>query len=203
MRRRSLVLAAPAVLLAGCITLLPKETPSQLYRFGGDLTPVQRPAVAASFGVEPLSISFAAPSAGDLILTTTGHEVAYIKGARWVNGASVLFEQALANAFDADAGPARLMARGEVVRPDYFLKLDVRTFEARYLQGQAAPPTVVVEIYAALSAPGGRQIAGDHIFTASVAAQENRGGAIAAAYDQATGQVLQQIVKWVDAKGVG
>jgi len=201
MRRRSLLLAAPAVLLAGCVTLLPKEPPAQLYRFGGDLPPVPRPAV--SFGVEPLSISFAAPSAGDLILTTTGHEAAYIRGARWVSGASVLFEQALANAFDADAGPARLMARGEIARPDYFLKLDVRTFEARYLQGQGAPPTVVVEVYAALSPPTGRQIAGDQIFTASVPAQENRAGAIATAFDQATGQVLQQMVKWVDAKGVG
>jgi ABC-type uncharacterized transport system auxiliary subunit len=79
----------------------------------------------------------------------------------------------------------------------------VRTFEARYLQGQGAPPTVVVEVYAALSAPTDRQLTGQHIFSASVAAQENRGGAIAAAYDQATGQVLQQIVKWVDAKGAG
>ncbi|HEY5290514.1 MAG TPA: ABC-type transport auxiliary lipoprotein family protein [Caulobacteraceae bacterium] len=203
MRRRSLLIAAPAVLLAGCVSLFPKTAPSQLYRFGGDLTPVARPAggMATSFAVEALPITFNRASASDQILTATGNEAAYIKGGRWVAGAQNLFEEALANAFDADQGPARLMARGEAVRPDYFLKLDVRTFEARYSQGQGAPPTIAVEVYAALSAPADRQLTGEHIFTVNVPAQANRGGAIAAAFDQATDQVLEQLVKWVDAKG--
>ena len=51
MRRRSLLIAAPAVLLTSCISLFPKTAPSQLYRFGGDLAPVARPAgaMASSF----------------------------------------------------------------------------------------------------------------------------------------------------------
>ncbi|MGH7023385.1 MAG: ABC-type transport auxiliary lipoprotein family protein [Caulobacteraceae bacterium] len=203
MRRRSLLAAAPAVLLAGCVSLLPKEPPAQLYRFGGDLPPATRApgALASSFAVQVLPISFVRASAGDMILTTTGNEAAYIKGERWVSGAQGLFEHALANAFDADQGPARLMAPGEAVPPDYFLKIDVRTFEARYLQGQGAPPTIVVEVYAALSIPAERRLAGEHIFSASVPAGANRVGAIATAFDQATDQVLEGMVKWVDARG--
>ncbi len=205
MRRRTLLLAAPASLLAGCVSLFPKEPPVQLYRFGGGLAAVQHPPVdsTTSITVEALPLSFYGASGGDLILTTTGNEAAYIKGARWVSSASGLFEQALANAFDADPGPSRLLSRGEPVRPEYYLKLDVRTFEARYLEGQGASPTIVVTVDAVLSVPGNRTITGQKMFTASVAADANRGSRIAAAFDQAVTQVLQPLVKWVDAKGQG
>jgi cholesterol transport system auxiliary component len=199
-KRRFLLLAAPAA-LAGCVTLLPKETPSQLYRFGGDLPPAQPAAGAQRFGVLTLPITFTGPSEGDQILAITGHEAAYLKGARWVSSASILFEQALANAFDADGGPARMLARGESVKPDCLLKLEVRIFEIRYVDGRGLAPTAVVQVYAALSED--RKLVGEHLFGASVKASDNRGGAIAAAIDQADGQVLGQLVKWVDAKGAG
>jgi cholesterol transport system auxiliary component len=185
--------------------VFPKAEPVQLYRFGGDLPSAPRPPAAAntSFSVEALPITFEGSAAGDRILTTTGDEAAFIKDARWVSSASSLFEQALSNAFDADPGPARLMARGEAVRPNYFLKLEVRRFEVQYRQGQGAPPTIQVDMYASLSALTDRTLAGERLFTASVPADANRGGRIAAAYNQAVNDVLQSLVKWVDAKGVG
>lgn len=203
MRRRTLLLAAPAGLLAGCVSVFPKEAPVQLYRFGGDLAPVDHSVATANLTVETLPISFYGPAAGDQILTSTGNEAAYIKGARWVTSASTLFEQALSNAFGADPGPARLMARGESVRPDFYLKLEVRRFEAQYRQGEGGPPTVDVAVYASLSALADRSLAGEKLFTATVPADANRGGRIAAAFDQAVDEVLQPLVKWVDAKGVG
>jgi cholesterol transport system auxiliary component len=200
---RPLAAALAAVLLAGCITLLPKETPAQLYRFGSTPTPATQALAGPRFAVQPLVISFDHASAGDRILTVTGDQAAYIKGARWVTGASPMFEAALATAFDADPGPARLMAFGEAVRPDYFLKVDVRTFEARYLHGQGAAPTIVVEVYAALTVPTERSLAGERLFSASVPASDNTAGAIAQAFDQGVDQTLTQLVKWVDAKGAG
>lgn len=205
MRRRTFLLAAPAGLLAGCVSLLPKEAPVQLYRFGGDLAPVEHSPAAANSTqtVETLPISFYGPAAGDRILTSSGNEAAYIKDARWVTSASTLFEQAVSNAFDADPGPARLMVQGEAARPDYYLKLDVRRFEVQYRQGAGAPPTIEVDVFASISALADRSLAGEKLFTASVPADANRGGRIAAAFNQAVTEVLQPLVKWVDAKGVG
>ena len=77
-------------------------------------------------------------AAGDRILTVTGTQAAYIKDARWVTSSVSLFDSALQRAFDADKGPARLVDRAEIVHADYVLKLDVRTFEARYNHGQVA-----------------------------------------------------------------
>jgi cholesterol transport system auxiliary component len=191
-----------ASLLAGCISILPKEKAAQLYRFGSpSLDARTPPAGQTRFPVQMIPLTFNRAAAGDRILTMTGNEAAYIKGSRWVAAANTLFETAVANAFDNDGGAARLMARGEPGHPDYTLKLDVRAFETRYEHGQGAAPTVVIELYAALGQVEGRVPTGERIFRASVPAADNRVGAITAAYDQAVTKVLGDMVAWVDAKG--
>lgn len=201
---RGLVLVAAAGLLAGCISLFPKSTPAQLYRFGVTAPPVQEQAGGgAPFGVFQTVTSFDRAAASDRILTVTGNEAAYIKGARWVTSAVTMFDLAVQHAFDADQGPARLVGRGETVKSDYVLKLDVRTFEARYDNGREAAPTVVVELHAALDNTATRVAVGDRSFKAVVTAGDNRVTAIAAAYDAAVAKVIGELVAWVDAKGAG
>ncbi|MGI8840111.1 MAG: ABC-type transport auxiliary lipoprotein family protein [Caulobacteraceae bacterium] len=203
---RGLTVALIGGLLAGCISLLPKQKPAQLYRFGISAPPAAagRAAGAAGFSVQAVPISFERAAAGDAILTVTGDEAAYIAGSRWLTSASSLFEAAVTRAFDARGGPARLIPRGETVRADYALKLDVRAFEARYDHGQQAPPTVVVELYAGLVPRAGAAVGAppaQRIFQAAAPASENRAGAIAQAFDAAVAKVLGDLVVWVDAKG--
>ena len=200
-----LAVALLGCLLVGCISLLPKQKPVQLYRFGVSAPPAASPAPAQGrFSVGAAPTSFERAAAGDQILTITGDEAAYISGSRWVTAANTLFDAAVERAFDADRGPARLIARGEAVRSNYSLKLDVRTFETRYDHGQQEPPTVVVEVYAGLverSSELTAALPAERIFQASVPASENRAGAIAQAYDAAVTDVLGKLVVWVDAKG--
>ncbi len=202
-RFRALAAVSLAGLLAGCISVLPKEPPAQLYRFGdaGPSAPAATAPAAPRFTVEPLPISFDRPAAGDAILTLTGSEAAYIKGSRWVASAQTLFESAVTRAFEAGGGAARLMVRGEPSRPDYLLKLDVLRFEAHYDQGQLAAPTIVVEVNATLSRSSDHGLAGERLFQARVTADANRAGPIVAGYDQATRKVLTDLVAWVDARG--
>jgi len=203
-RARGFAVAVLGFLLVGCISLLPKEKPAQLYRFGVSAPPTApRASGPGRFSVQVVPMGFARDAASDTILTVTGDQAAYIAGSRWVTSASSLFEAAVTRAFDADGGPARLIPHGEAVRPDYALKLDVRRFEARYDAGQQSPPTVVVELYAGLvrRAGDGATAPAERIFQASVPASENRAGAIAAAFDSAVTKVLGEMVVWVDAKG--
>ena len=201
---RGLLLAAAASLLAGCISLFPKADPAQLYRFGATAPQVQETASAGpAFGVFLTVTGFDRAAANDRILTVTGTQAAYIKGARWVTSSVALFDSALQHAFDADQGPARLVARGEIARADYVLKLDVRTFEVRYDNGQAAAPTIVVDVHAALDRASDQTLVGDRSFKASITASDNRVDAIAQAFDQAVAQVLGKLVAWVDGRGEG
>lgn len=199
---RGAMLAAAASLLAGCISLFPKADPAQLYRFGATTPQPQEMASGApSFGVFLAATGFDRAAAGDRILTVSGTQAAYIKDARWVTSSVGLFDSALQRAFDADQGPARLVDRAEIAPIDYVLKLDVRTFEARY--DQAASPTIVVEVHAALDRTHDRIVVGDRSFKASVPASDNRVGAIAEAFDQAVARILGELVAWVDARGEG
>jgi cholesterol transport system auxiliary component len=192
------VAALAALTLGGCVSLLPKSKPVQLYRFG-TAPPAEALARPQAVSVLRAGGVFQRESAGDRILTITGSRAAYIAGARWVAPAEVLFDEALSWAFDSVPGPARLVARGEPGRADYALRLDVRNFETHY--DARHDPVVVVRVRAALSGPAPRfAVPAEQLFEARVPAQQNRVSAIVAAYDKATAQVLNQVATWANAQ---
>lgn len=189
-------LAFAAAALAGCISLLPKSKPAQLYRFGVNAPPVAQPH--RTIGVFRTNGSFQDAADGDRILSVTGGEAAYIAQSRWVAPAEVLFNEAVAAAFDADKGRVRLLARGQQGKADYALRLDVREFDTRYDNGANAAPTVVVRVHASLARTD-QSTVGEQVFEARAPAGDNRVGAIVAAYDKAAADVIGQVVAWTNA----
>lgn len=196
-RARLLLPVACALALSGCISLLPKAKPAQLYRFGPTATATHEPTTPNAVAVFRTNGSFQGESADDRILTVAGGKAAYVAESRWVAPAQVLFDQAVAQAFDAS--PIRLVARGQQGRFAYALRLDVRNFEARYEAGDKAAPVILVRVHAALN-KSDQSIVGEEIFEARVPASDNRVGAIVAAYDKAVGEVLGKLVAWTEAK---
>lgn len=197
------VLAATALALSltACISVFPESKPVGLYRFGQPEVSVPKGPTGAMFGVLKAPTVFTRASAGDRMLTSTQGEVAYIADARWVSPAFVLFEEAVASAFQADSGRARLIGRGEVSRADLALRLEVHAFEAQYVNGPKAAPEVIVRVRGVLNRNQDRALVGDQVFEARVAANENRVSDIVSAYDQATAKVLADVVTWVNAAG--
>ncbi|ATC32553.1 ABC transporter [Caulobacter vibrioides] len=193
--------AALALSLSACISVFPEAEPATLYRFGGADVSVPKGPGGAALGVLKAPTVFTRASAGDRLLTSTQGEVAYIAGARWVSPASVLFEEAVASAFQADTGRARLIGRGEIAKADLVLRLEVRTFEAQYVNGPKAAPEVLVRVRGVLTKNQDRSLVSDRVFEARVKAADNRVSAIVPAYDQATAKVLGEVVAWVNAGG--
>jgi cholesterol transport system auxiliary component len=193
------VLGAAALALAGCISLLPKSKPAQLYRFGQSAAAAAPagPAGPRTVGVFRTTGGFEEAAADDRILTVTGGQAAFIAQSRWVAPAKVLFDEAVSNAFDAHAGPVRLLARGQQGKFAYALRLDVRQFETVYPAPDAAP-TVEVRLHAALNRADQLSV-GEQEFAARVPAGDNRVSAIAAAYDKAVADVLGKLVAWTNA----
>jgi cholesterol transport system auxiliary component len=186
--------------LGGCISLFPKATPAQLYRFGVAATPAQ-PPTGGTFNVLHLTTAFTQPAEGDRILTTNGTEAAYIAGSRWVAPASSLFDEAEQQAFDQSGGAARLLHRGDPATAPVGLTLDVQSFEARYSGDPKAAPTVVVTVHAMLTSAGDRKVLGDQVFVSRIPASDNRVTAIVDAYNSALTDVMTQIVGWTDQRG--
>lgn len=197
------VLAATAVALSlsACISVFPESKPVGLYRFGQAEVGVPKGPAGAAFGVLKAPTVFTRASAGDRILTISKGEVAYIADARWVSPAFVLFEEAVANAFQTEPGRARLIGRGEVSKADLALRLEVRAFETQYVNGPKAAPEVVVRVRGVLNRNQDRALVSDQVFEARVKAADNRVSAIVSAYDQATAKVLSEVVTWVNDAG--
>jgi cholesterol transport system auxiliary component len=189
-----------ALALSGCISLLPKTKPSQLYRFGQATNAgASSPMVSGQVGVLRAGGLFQREAAGDRILTVTDGKVAYVAETRWVAPAAVLWDEALMAAFDADPGPVRLLARGEPGPADYILRIDVRNFEAHYDAGPKAAPTVLVRVRAVMTGRTGG-LAGEQLFEAEKRADDNRVGAIVSAYDAAVRDVLAKLIAWTDSQ---
>jgi cholesterol transport system auxiliary component len=189
-----------ALALSGCISVLPKSNPAQLYRLAGAPAAASAPAPAAApaatVGVYLGNGQFQRESAADRILTVTGERAAYIADARWIAPAEVLFDEAVVNAFEAAGGRVRLISRGEPARSDYALRLDVRNFETDY--GAGGAPVVLIRVRAVITRDQTRGPVAEQLFEARVPASQNRVGAIVSAYDQALGKVLGDVVGWAN-----
>ena len=196
-----LAAAAVALSLSACISVFPESKPVGLYRFGQVEVSEPKGQAGPMVGVLKAPTVFTRASAGDRILTSTQGEVAYIADARWVSPAFVLFEEAVANAFQAGPGRARLIGRGEVSKADLALRLEVRAFETQYVNGPKAAPEVVVRVRGVVNSNQDRALVSDQVFESRVQANENRVSAIVSAYDQATAKVLADVAAWVNAAG--
>ena len=193
---RTIGIALVALALSGCISLFPKADPIQLYRFGGTgLSQAQAPAsIGPKINYVRSGGTFALASASDGILTTTGTEVAYLSGARWAQPAPVLFEEALVRAFSINAGPARLIIRGEPARAAYSLRLDVQQFEAVYDRPGESAPEVRIDVHLVVVRPSDRVVIYDQVLSIRARARGSHVSDIIAAFDVAVAQALTAII---------
>ena len=196
----SIVAALLALGVAGCVTLLPKAPPVQLYRFAWHepaAVPATAPATgAASTTIAALITSFQPAAANDRLLSVTGSEAADIAGARWVSPAVSLFQTALDQALDGRGGRLSRVSHGEPATADLRLSIEVERFEVEYDQGAGAAPAVRIEAHAALDRPGTPAARRERGFAVVVRASDNRVAAIVHAYDEAVSQTLDQLVVW-------
>lgn len=194
---RAALLALAAVSLSGCISLFPKAEPLTTYKLTAN---VGQPAANAGTGAVVLRSPtvFTRTASSDKILTVTGAEAANIAGARWVAPASNMFDDAVAAAFETT--PVRLISRGDITPADQVLRIEVRNFETRYLNGPESAPTVVIEGRASLTTLGTPMTSSSHAFRAEQAATENRVSAIVDAYNAATTRVVTDIARWTESQ---
>jgi len=190
--------------LGGCVSLLPKSKPVQLYQFGrDDAATATTPATVVGRG--PAGVSGVVLSAvvlpragmGDGILTITGDQGAYIAGARWLSPAVLMFQEDVQRTFEARAQKTRILDRGQLGAADALLRLDVSHFEVRYDGDAAAAPAVLVGVRATLTSVDGRQVL-QRVFTHREPTADNRVSLLVGAFDKAVDETLAEVVDWTD-----
>ncbi|RZJ18602.1 MAG: hypothetical protein EON91_04545 [Brevundimonas sp.] len=199
---------AGAALSLGACALLSTPDPVQMYRFGAQMdAPAPAGDTPAPLLVSIRRIEFPDASKDARILGVTGTETAYIGGARWVSPAETLFDDSLNAAFAARPDQVRVLDRREPGTTPLVLRVTVSSFEARYLDGKDAAPTVVITARAQLrNTPERERGAGpirpedgrtvERVFSVTQPAGENRVSAIVQAFDVATRDINTRIVDW-------
>ncbi|CAM3144518.1 ABC-type transport auxiliary lipoprotein family protein [Asticcacaulis taihuensis] len=193
-------LASAALALSGCVTLLPKTKPAQLYRFGYTPELVEQKAEAAgtagrAVGMAPTGIvfgtvTFPQDSAGDRIVTVEGSEVAYVAEARWTSAASGLFKDAISTGFARGSQTVTLEPRGPTAA-NFRLDISVRKFETDYKRNR---PTVSVALDARLIRLSDRVVVGQKFISADIPVRKSDMSLMADGYNQATTQVVTSLI---------
>ncbi len=164
-------------------TLTPKST------YGGDL-----PKVAWQLVVE-MPIAPAGINTNRIALAHSPITLDYFAGATWTDSAPALVQTLLVESFE-NTGRIVAVGRESVgLRPDYVLKLELREFQAEYAAPQA-PPTVHIRLIAKLVRMPEREIVAAHMAERLQLAAANTLDGVVAAFDEALGPVLKQIVVW-------
>ncbi|WP_241209810.1 ABC-type transport auxiliary lipoprotein family protein [Brevundimonas fluminis] len=194
---RKLSIAAVAASLSAC-ALLSTPDPVQMYRFGQAMEAPRSGEAAGAVDVAVRRVTFPESAEGERILTITGTEAAYLKGARWVEPADRLFAAALEGAVANRGGRIRLIGARDLAQGDVALDVDATTFETRYA-APGATPVVVMTVRARLVGLPDREIEAERTFTVQTPATENRVGPIVAAYDAGSRDLAEQIAGWIES----
>ena len=202
-RRRLLRLAAAgplAALAAACELSVPGQgPPPNLYR----LTPKSRfredlPQVGWQLILEP-PIADASLNTTRVALQRDPTQLEYYARSSWTDLAPQMVQTLMVESFENSGRIVSIGREAIGLRADFVLKSELREFQAEYFQGGS--PQVRVAINVKLVQMPRRLIVGSTNFEQVGLAEADNMSDIIAAFDEALGKVLRQIVEWTIAAG--
>lgn len=187
-----------ALALSGCVTLLPKTKPVQMYRFGYDAQLQDkdtRPLHHTAYPLQPAALAFGTlifpqESAGDRVTTVEGNEISYVADARWASPAQGLFNQAISEGFARSSEHITLQSRGPGPAP-YRVDITVRKFETTYSHNK---PMVTIAFDARIIRLSDRSIVGQGLISSEVPVRKNDMGDIIEGYNIATVRAVDSLI---------
>ena len=198
-RRRLIGVGAGLPWLAVAACQLPGEGPApREFRVTPKTTfPEDLPKVDWSLVVDRPTIEPSIDTAR--IARTSGVEVEYYAGARWVDRPPAMIEPLIVQSFRNSGAIEVVAGRRSEVRPDFVLQTNLAAFQAQ--PTDAGAPEARVVMSARLIAMPKREVVGTTEIGRSVPAETGGLPAIAAAFDDALGKVLKRLVEWTLVTG--
>ena len=192
--RRWLV-GALVLALTGCAKLLGPGPPPHLYRitlrstYPGDL-PHRSGQLLVDVPFAPAGLDTAR-----IALSRSAVSIDYFADSEWIDRVPLMVQTAFLDSFESSGAITAIDREAIGLRADLILKTDIRHFEALY-DSRAGPPEVWVAIGARLVDPSGREVVAHASFERRKQAQGNDIAQIVLAFDEALGEVINDIVLW-------
>jgi cholesterol transport system auxiliary component len=181
--------------LTGCSGLFGGSAPAHLYR----VTP--KSTYPANLPHRPVQILVDVPLApagldsSRIALSRSAVSIDYFADSEWTDRAPLLVQTALVESFE-NSGTINAIDRESVgLRADFILKTEIRHFEAVY-DSPNGPPDVWAAINVRLVNPSNRDIVAQSSFERRQQASANDVPNVIAAFDEALGGVMKDIVVW-------
>ena len=141
---------------------------------------------------EPIA---AAPLDGDrIVVRVGGTSIAVVKGAQWADRLPRLLQNRLVQTFENAQLTRHVSRPGDGIAADRSLAWEIRRFEV-----QTEDAVARVEVSVRILDPSGRVVAAQ-IFSASAPGSAGEGAAASAALNEASNDVLRQIVAWASSR---
>lgn len=192
--RRGLLLGGVALTLSACSGIIgPDGPPAQIYVLQPTLGPVNGPTVTWDLAVEQPTCDDSL--ARQRIAIYRGDTMDYYADAEWTDEAPKLVQSLLVQAFEKSGHISGVARDSDGLHTDYMLQLELRDFGARYDAPDGAPTAVVTIVARMLKAPG-REVIAALNSSHQARASENKIPAAVAAFNQATGEAMEEIVAW-------
>jgi len=195
-RRHFFLAGASLLALAGCSSLHllePSQELGKMYVLSPNL-PSNAGAQHPSWQIAVMSPEASSSLATDRIAIRRGDQLDYYANAQWTDAAPQLLQTLFIRALEKNGVTAASDVAG--IDSDYILQSELHTFEARYDHSDGAP-TIVVDVTVKLVTSRSATIVASRDFHLEQPASANSVDAAVAAFDQAVGSLLDQIVPWV------
>jgi cholesterol transport system auxiliary component len=192
---RRLVPSAILLGLAGCSSLLGGSAPAHLYRVTPKSTyPPNLPHSSVQLLID-LPLAPAGLDTSRIALTRSAVSIDYFADSEWTDRAPLLVQTALLESFENSRAINAIDRETVGLRADFILKTEIRHFEAVYDSPNGAPEAWV-SINLRLVNPAARDIVAQTSFEHRQRASANDMPNIIAAFDDALGEVMAEIVLW-------
>ncbi len=181
--------------LAGCSGVLGSSAPAHLYR----VTP--KSTYPANLPHRPVQILVDVPLApagldsSRIALSRTAVSIDYFADSEWTDRAPLLVQTALVESFENSNSINAIDRESVGLRADFILKTEIRHFEAVY-DSPNGPPDVWAAINVRLVNPSNRDIVAQSSFERRQRASANDVPSVIAAFDEAIGGLMKDIVVW-------
>jgi cholesterol transport system auxiliary component len=196
-RLRRIVAILLAVGVAGCSSLLHSDAPPvQVYTLRAAAAPAgstdPRPAASASLRV-------AHPVAGpgldtsQIVLLQPDHRMNVYAASAWAADAPALIGSLATQTLRASGEWSSVQDAESPFPARYLLQISIRRFDADYLTGAGAPPTVHVTLQCTLGSEDARKVLASFVAAGAAAAAANRLSAVVAAFQRATDEALRSM----------
>jgi len=184
------------VSLSACVSLLPEPAPADsVYRLSVARERVPQKATALVIRVDRPSASNVFETQ-DIIVSPDGRRLAVAGGARWAEVIPVMVQESLVGVMGQRPNLVGVIPSSGA-RTNTRIHLTIKSFEARYDQGQERPPLAVVHYSVALANSADRNFIGSFDVEKTVRADASRVTAIVDAMDEANKQAMNEIADWV------